>query len=290
MNKRRVAGVVDVAEAAGVSAATISRCLNTPERVGGRSRNRIAEAIRAPGCVRKRVAGSLHNRQSGAVGLVVPNVDNAIFAEMIEACSGRSRDHDYTMLIASYGHDLGLESQLVHTLLERRADAVALFGLDHQTETMAMLGRRAVPSMLLWNCHRASQQPCVGVDNEQAGWLVTRYLVDLGHRDIGLFSSRLDANDRARGCLQGALRALSEAGLTPSSECLHQCRYDVGEAKALTQVFLPVGAARRQSYAATTSSPMAFCTVPSPSAAGYRPMSRESASGIFGSRPTWSPA
>lgn len=98
-----------------------------------------------------------------------------------------------------------------------------------------MLGRHAVPSLLPWNCDRASQQPCVGVDNEQAGWLVMRYLVNPGHRDIALFSSRLDANDRARGRRQGALRALSEASLTPSSECLHQCRYDVGEAKVLTQ-------------------------------------------------------
>ncbi len=117
MSKRRVAGVVDVAEAAGVSAATISRCFYTPERVGGRSRNRIAEAIRYPDCLRKRVAGSLHNRQAGAVGLVVRNVDNAIFAEMIEVFSGRLRNHDFTVLIASHGYDPGLALQLVQPCL-----------------------------------------------------------------------------------------------------------------------------------------------------------------------------
>ena len=131
MSKRRVAGIVDVASAAGVSAATVSRYFNTPERVGSRSRSRIAEAIRELGYVRNRVAGSLHNRPSGAVGLVVPTVDNAIFAEMIEAFSARLRDYDYTMLIASHGYDLRLEAQLVRTLLERRAYAVALVGLDH---------------------------------------------------------------------------------------------------------------------------------------------------------------
>ena len=235
MSKRRVAGIVDVASAAGVSAATVSRYFNTPERVGSRSRSRIAEAIRELGYVRNRVAGSLHNRPSGAVGLVVPTVDNAIFAEMIEAFSARLRDYDYTMLIASHGYDLRLEAQLVRTLLERRADAVALVGLDHEFETMSMLGLREVPSLLLWNCDRASHQPCIGVDNEQAGWLVTRYLVDLGHRDFALISGPVEANDRARGRRQGALRALAEAGLRPAPEWQHQCRYDVGEAKALAQ-------------------------------------------------------
>ena len=82
---RRIAGIVDVARRAGVSASTVSRFFNAPDKVGAKAQARIESAVRELGYVRNRVAGSLHNRPSGAIGLLVPTVDNAIFAEMIEA-------------------------------------------------------------------------------------------------------------------------------------------------------------------------------------------------------------
>ena len=236
--KQQVAGITDVARRAGVSASTVSRFFNAPDKVGAKARARIEAAVEALGYVRNRVAGSLHNRRSGAIGLVVPTVDNAIFAEMIEAFATRLLDHDYMMLIASHGYDLALETVLVRTLLERRADAVALVGLDHAPETLDLLAARDVPFLYLWAHAASAPHPCIGVDNFDAGWRVTRHLIDLGHREIALVFGETAANDRARARLEGARRALAEAGLETPPDWQVECRYDIGAAKTLCQRLL----------------------------------------------------
>lgn len=235
---RRIAGIVDVARRAGVSASTVSRFFNAPDKVGAKARGRIEVAVRDLGYVRNRVAGSLHNRPSGAIGLLVPTVDNAIFAEMIEAFAQRLRVHDYMMLIASHGYDLALEAELVRTLLERRVDAVALVGLDHAPETQELLAARGVPFLTLWSHSERAPHPCVGVDNLETGWLVTRHVIDLGHRDIALVFGETAANDRTRDRLEGARRALEEAGLQPPAAWQVECRYDIADAKSICQRLL----------------------------------------------------
>lgn len=238
MGRKRAASIVDVARHAGVSPATVSRFLNTPDVVGTATRTRIESAIVALGYVRNRLAGSLHGQRTGAVGLVVPTIDNAIFSEMVEAFSTRLLDHDYTMLIASHGYDLDLEATLVRSLLERRVDALAVIGLDHTDIAFAPLAERNVPLLSLWNYDADAPYPCIGVDNTHAGWLVTRHLIDLGHRDIALLFGETAFNDRARARLDGAMLALHDAGIAPRPEWLEQCRYDVGEAKRILQGWL----------------------------------------------------
>ena len=238
MTRKRAASIVDVARGAGVSPATVSRFLNTPDVVGVETRERIEHAIGQLGYVRNRLAGSLHGQRTGAVGLVVPTIDNAIFSEMIEAFSTRLLDHDYTMLIASHGYDLDLEATLVRSLLERRVDALAAVGLDHADNAFEPLAERNVPFLSLWNYEADAGYPCIGVDNTHAGWLVTRYLIDLGHSDIALLFGETGFNDRARARLDGAMRALDEAGISPRPEWIAQCRYDVGEAKQIIQGWL----------------------------------------------------
>ena len=209
MNQKRAASIVDVAKGAGVSPATVSRYLNKPDVVGNATKDRIESAIASLGYVRNRMAGSLHGQRTGAVGLVVPTIDNAIFSEMIEAFSTRLLDHDYTMLIASHGYSLDLEARLVRSLLERRVDAIGVIGFDHADDAFAPLAERGIPLLTLWNYDADAAGPCIGVDNEQAGWVVARYLIDLGHRDIGLLFGETANNDRARD--GGTVRA----GLSP---------------------------------------------------------------------------
>ncbi len=238
LTQKKVANIVDVATQAGVSPATVSRYLNKPDIVGAATTRRIEEAIDRLGYVRNRLAGSLHGQRTDAIGLVVPTIDNAIFSEMIEAFSTRLMHHNYTMLIASHGYDAALEGRLVRTLLERRVDAVVIVGLDHLPETLAPLTERGIPFMTLWAYDENAPYPCIGIDNEIAGWLVTRYLLDLGHRDIALIFAETDMNDRARARRSGALRALTEAGIVPRPEWIIQSEYDIGEAKQTAQRLL----------------------------------------------------
>ena len=237
-SRKGAPGIVEVAQRAGVSAATVSRFYNDPDIVKGPTRIRIEQAASDLGYIRDRMAGSLHNRFTGTFGLVVPTIDNAIFSEMIQAFASRLRDHDRTMLIASHGYDLSLEVPIVRSLLERRIDGVAMVGLDHEEACMTMLDNRDVPVVSLWNYSAASPIPSIGIDNAEAAAKATRHLLALGHRDIAFLFPDTGSNDRARGRKAGALQAMRAAGIDLPAERVMTSSYNIGEAKAAARALL----------------------------------------------------
>ena len=184
------------------------------------------------------MAGALHSRFSGTFGLIVPTIDNAIFAEMIEAFSARLQQLDRTMLIAAHGYDLKREARIVRSLLERRIDGIALVGFDHDPVSMNMLAQRDVPVISIWNHKETAEIPSIGADNHLAGRLIAEHILDLGHRDIMLMFPQTVNNDRARDRLDGVFSTFAEAGLKLSKERLITCPYDIGEAKRIARKVL----------------------------------------------------
>jgi len=237
-SRKGAPGLVEVAARAKVSPATVSRYFNSPDMVKPATKARISAAALDLGYIRDRMAGALHNRFSGTIGLIVPTIDNAIFAELIEAFAARLRQQDRTMLIASHGYDLPLEVAIVRSLLERRIDGVVVIGFDHEAIPLEMLEKRGVPMISAWNYRKDSTMPCVGTDNQAVGAAVTQHLLELGHRDIAFLFPETESNDRARDRLEGALSAAKNYGIEPDANRLRVAPYDIGEAKAVGQLLL----------------------------------------------------
>ena len=234
-SRKGAPGIIEVAKRASVSPATVSRFYNSPELVKGPTRNRIEKAAADLGYIRDRMAGTLHHGFSGTFGLIVPTIDNAIFAELIEAFSARLQEKDRTMLIAAHGYDLAMETAIVRSLLERRIDGIALVGFDHEAVPFNMLEQRDVPVISIWNYHEDSKIPCVGADNFEAGRLVAQHIIDLGHKDIAFVFPETKSNDRARDRLSGALNAAQSSGLKITDNRILSCSYDIGAAKELAK-------------------------------------------------------
>ena len=234
-------GIVDVAAKAGVSIATVSRAFSRPEVVREPTRKRIEAAASELGYIRDRMAGSMGNRFTGTVGLIVPTIDNAIFAEMIEAFAQELRTHDRAMLIAAHGYDLALEEDIIRSLLERRIDGIALVGLKHKESALDVLKKRDVPVISIWNYQDTPSLPCIGADNHQAAALVTRHLVDLGHRDIALMFPDTVSNDRAFDRKAAALKELTTAGVNIPAHRDLVCPYDIRQSKSISLKMLENG-------------------------------------------------
>lgn len=232
-SRKGAPGIVNVALRAGVSSATVSRYFNSPELVRPGTRHRIEKAARELGYIRDRMAGTLHGRMSGTLGLIVPTIDHAIFSELIEAFSAVLHAHDRTMLIASHNYDLQREVGIVRSLLERRIDAIALVGRDHPQAAMEMIKVRAIPVISLWNAVGATGIPSVGTDNRQGAYDITEHLLELGHRRIALLFPDTQFNDRARDRKAGAMQALMQRGITIPANWDLSCAYDIAEAKTV---------------------------------------------------------
>lgn len=237
-SRKGAPGIVEVAIRAGVSPATVSRFYNSPDKVRIETRQRIEQSAKDLGYIRDRMAGSMHSRFSGTIGLIVPTLNNAIFAELADTFSRQLSAHERTMLIACNNYDLDAEVDIVRSLLERRIDGIALIGHDHTETALHMLNVRDIPVLSLWNYRDDAQLSTIGASNQQAGELAIQHLLDLGHEQIAFMFSDTTINDRSRDRKSGALDTMKQHGKTVSDAMILDCPYDIGIAKTIATTLL----------------------------------------------------
>lgn len=223
--------IVAVAKAAKVSPSTVSRTFNHPNLVSPATRKKINRAVQRLGYIRNRAAQTMHGKRSGTIGLVVPTINHAIFAEVIQAFSDSIDKAGFSLLLASHSYDLDREYAMVRKFLEHRVDGVALVGLEHSDATARLIDQQKIPALAIWNYAEDSSLPCVGADNRLAGRLATEQLLALGHRDIGLIFPQTTGNDRAQHRLAAVHDALNEMGISVPSEHESEAPYSVSQAK-----------------------------------------------------------
>ncbi|MEO5845051.1 MAG: LacI family DNA-binding transcriptional regulator [Caldimonas sp.] len=221
----------DVAAAAGVSTATVSRVLNRPQTVRDTLRQRVIEAVVRLGYVPHAGARSLMLNRSGTVGAIFPTVDNAIFAKAIDALQRRLADAGLQLLIATSGYDLDTEVRQAMNLVTRGADALALCGIGQSPQLLRFLRQRKLPTVHVMTYPAPPDMLCVGFDNARAIGQAVRYLLDLGHRRVAMLAGITRDNDRAAARVAGVRQALKEAKLDLSPPYLVECRYALAEAR-----------------------------------------------------------
>jgi LacI family transcriptional regulator len=223
--------VEDVARAAGVSTATVSRALNRPADVRPALRERVMAAVERLGYVAHAGARALTLNRSHTVGAVVPTIDNAIFANGLQSFQRRMAQGGYLVLLAFSDYDPAQELAQAQALLARGVDALALTGMSQVPELMALLAQRGLPHVHTGAFPGPAGTACVGFRNREAVARVVRYLVDLGHRRIGMLAGITAHNDRAADRVAGVREALDAAGLKLPAALLREAPYNLGAAR-----------------------------------------------------------
>lgn len=218
--------VADIAVAAGVSTATVSRALNMPGSVSAVLREKVQRAVDALGYVPSGAARALASNRSFTIGAVVPTVNNAIFATSIAAFENRLSQEGYTLLLTVSNYDHGHETEQVRRLLERGVDGLMLVGLDHAPETLDLIKRSGRAFVTIWgHGNKDCGIPCIGFDNAAAAEAVVDHLVDLGHSRISMIAGISRANDRAMARRAGFERAMLRHGLSRRTDCISEHAY-----------------------------------------------------------------
>ncbi|MDW3222535.1 MAG: substrate-binding domain-containing protein [Paracoccaceae bacterium] len=234
-NKSKKADIVTVANVARVSASTVSRYFNHPELLKPATRKRIDSAVRRTGYIRNRAAQTIHGIRSGTIGVLIPTLDHAIFAEVVQAFSDTVADQGFTIMLASHGYDLQREYAILRKFLEHRVDGVVLTGLEHDEAVFQLVDRQDIPCVLMWNYAEDSRYPSIGADNELAGEVIAKHVLQLGHRDIACMFPPTQGNDRARARREITLATLAEAGVTVPDNWTLQTVYSISASKVHAQ-------------------------------------------------------
>jgi LacI family transcriptional regulator len=215
----------DVAAASGVSLSTASRALD--ER-GTAPRSAAAEHVRKVaqelGYRRNSFASSLRRGETRTLGVLVPRLSDTVMALMFEELERAASDRGYFAMVATSGDDPEDERRATETLLDRNVDGLIVATARLDDELPRRLRQRGVAHALVLRTDGVS--PSAVGDDEVGGYLAVRHLIDLGHRDIAVVTGP-SFTSSAVGRLEGARRALDEAGITPHEKWLLAAGYGI---------------------------------------------------------------
>ena len=213
MSRLTAPTVADVARQAGVSSATVSRCLNAPGLVNEATRERVLAAVTALGYRPNLSARALAAGRTGTIGAVIPTMENAIFARGLQAFQEELGRRGYTLLVASSSYDEALEEERIGTLAARGADGMLLIGHHRAGRIADFLASHRIPALVAWAYDpERARLPSIGFRNDRAMTRLAAAVIERGHERIGVISAGTASNDRARDRVEGIRAALRAAG------------------------------------------------------------------------------
>lgn len=226
-NIRGVPKLEDVAMAAGVSTATVSRCLNAPDRVQEGTKLRVFDAIKVLGYTPNFGARVMAAKRTFTIGAIIPTMENAIFARGLQAFQEELHKRGYTLLVSSSAYRPDIEEEQIRKLVARGADGLLLIGEDRDEAIYRYLKRQEVSALIAWTYSSDAPLPCVGFDNRRSMRSLAEDVLKLGHDRIGVISGLIEGNDRARLRMQGIKEALASNGLDPGKLAVIETSYEI---------------------------------------------------------------
>jgi DNA-binding LacI/PurR family transcriptional regulator len=174
----------DVAKAAGVSVATVSRALRGVDRVSPRTRDRVLAAATELHYVASPAATSLVSGRTRGVGVITPYFNRWFFATVVSGIEKALREEGYHVLLCDLeGHTFDTRLPITQNMLWKRADGAIILNVPPVPAERSLLDRLGMPVVTVGNVQPG--WPSVRIDDRAAMALATRYAIELGHRDIG---------------------------------------------------------------------------------------------------------
>lgn len=200
---RSIPTLDDVARAAGVSTATVSRCLNDENKVSKDTRETVMKAVDALGYTPNFSARAMAAKRTHTIGAIIPTMENAIFARGLQAFQETLHDLGYNLLVSSSAYRPELEAQQIRALVARGAEGLLLIGYEREQKVYDYLEKRGIPTMLAWSFLPDNTHASVGFDNRASMRMLADRVISMGHKRIAVISGIVDGNDRAEGRLNG---------------------------------------------------------------------------------------
>jgi LacI family transcriptional regulator len=191
----------------------VSRVLNAPESVNRDARIRVEAAVRELGYTRNGAARALRSRRSQMVGVILPTLKQAIYADFIGTLQDGLARHSYALVVTTSDYCLERELFQARLLVERGIDALVLVGHTHRPELYDLLGAQDLPFLTTYSFWPGRDHPMVGFDNFAAMGTIVDHLYGLGHRDFAVLADSSANNDRVEQRIAGAVARLAERGI-----------------------------------------------------------------------------
>lgn len=183
-----MATIQEVAQKAGVSVATVSRVLNTPEKVSMKARAKVEEAIQALSYEPSALGRNLRNSESRLLLVILPTVSNPFYSEIIRGIEDTAVEQGYNILLCQTDSKPEREAIYFNMVRNRLADGIILMDPTVNQKNLHELASK-YPVVRCSEFDEDQKIPFVSIDNELAAYQAVRHLLKLGHRKVALINS-----------------------------------------------------------------------------------------------------
>jgi LacI family transcriptional regulator len=204
--------MIDVAEAAGVSIATVSAFLNATSNVSAELTRRIEAAIREIGYERNAIARSLKIGATRTIGLTVADIRNPFFTDVVATIQQVVNRAGYAVMLCSNDEDTAKQDAQIKLLLDRMVDGLIIAPAGEDEVMRRLVTSTRKPVVLVDRICDGLDIDAVVLDNAKAVADATAYLIGLGHRRIGYISGP-PGTSTGRDRLAGYRDALAANGI-----------------------------------------------------------------------------
>ena len=205
--------IQDVAKAAGVSVATVSRVINKSSSVTQSTREAVLDAIKKLDYRPNLLGRNLRRTETRLILTLLPTIANPFYSRIVKGVEDIAHKNGYNVMLCNTNSDIERERIYLELLKNRLADGVIFMAPEMDGEELTAIGRD-FPVVQCCEYKEGAQVPLVSIDNLSAAKKAVRHLISLGHKRIGMISCRNSFLSTTRR-EQGFMMALEEAGLVP---------------------------------------------------------------------------
>ena len=216
--KQNNVNIYMIAEKAGVSKSTVSRVLNNKEAVNNKTREKVLEVIEKLNYKPNSSAKGLATQKTKTVGLVVSEITSSFFSMFVKGAEDKAMEENYNIMLANSNWVVEEELKCIRMFEEGRVDGILKIsggGEELLNEYLKNIANKDIPIVVIDRKIDNEIIPKINVDNVNAAYKGTKYLIELGHKKIAFIKGDdVAASYASSDRLKGYKKALAEAGIT----------------------------------------------------------------------------
>ena len=184
--------IYEIAKKANVSHMTVSRVFNNPEIVNKKTREKIIKIADELNYRPSLIARSMRTKRTHYIGLILPDIINPFFPEIVRGVDDYSRKNDYNVILVNTDNDYEVQTSSLYMFIDRGVDGIILSGIAGGKKDRKFINKiikRSIPTVLIDRHIPDLKSSYVITNNLKAAYDATNYLIKLGHKKIGIISS-----------------------------------------------------------------------------------------------------
>ena len=213
--------IKDVAREAGVSIATVSRVLNDIDVVNEDTKKKVLDAIKKLKYRPNIVARSLKTQRTKTIGILLPDISNQFYPEIVRGAEDVSNIYDYNIILCNSDLDIEKEKEYLRVLKEKMVDGVLYMSSSLQDEILELINELDLKTILIETKDKDGLLPSVTIDNIRASYDSTNYLIKKGIREIAFIGTEKDSMNAWGERYAGYENAMKEAGIDIDPELVY---------------------------------------------------------------------